>query len=200
MPAIIATLPQHPDAVTGDTVVDDLIGLLEHMGGQGYIGEAVSQIEHALQTAVLADQLHDKDTLTAAALLHDIGHFLHDFDADCAEDGIDSAHERLGADFLARFFPPAVSEPVRLHVDAKRYLCTVEPGYFDSLSAASIRSLELQGGPLQGAALAAFEANPHAKDAIALRRCDEGAKVPGLALPSVESYRALLTRLRTPAA
>lgn len=199
MAAIVETLPQDPNAVTHETAVDYLLDLLEHMGQQGYIGEAVSQVEHAIQCAVLADQLHDKETLTAAALLHDIGHFLHAYEEDCAEDGIDSAHEVLGADFLARFFPPAVSEPVRLHVDAKRYLCTVQPGYFEGLSPASVRSLTLQGGPLQGAALDAFEANPHSADAIALRRCDEGAKIAGLTIPAVESYRGLLIEvLRDP--
>lgn len=199
MPAIVDTLPAHPDAVTRETAVGYLIALLEHMGQQGYIGEAVSQIEHAVQSAVLADQLHGKDSLTAAALLHDIGHFLHTHDEDCADAGIDSAHEALGAAFLARFFPPEVSEPVRLHVDAKRYLCTVEEGYFESLSPASVRSLQLQGGPLEGETLRAFEANPHAEDAVALRRCDEGAKVPGLPLPPAESYRDLLTRVLRPA-
>lgn len=195
MLAIRDTLPQNPDQVTADTVVDFIIGLFNHMGDQDYLGETISQQDHGIQCAVLADQLEGRDSLTAAALLHDIGHFLHSFPQTCAEDGIDSVHEDLGADFLARFFPPEVSEPVRLHVNAKRYLCGSDPDYFATLSAASVRSLELQGGPLEGAQQEAFIDQPHAQDAVILRRCDDGAKVAGLHVPSIESYRDMLNGL-----
>ncbi|MBO6835279.1 MAG: HD domain-containing protein [Alphaproteobacteria bacterium] len=198
MTVITDTLPTHPDRVTRETAVDFIIELFRHIGDRDYIGEAVSQREHGIQCAVMADQLENRDSLTAAALLHDIGHFLHAYEEDCAEAGIDSRHEDCGADFLARFFPPEVSEPVRLHVDAKRYLCAVEPSYFDRLSPASIRSLELQGGPMQGAELERFAANPHLADAVILRRCDEGAKVPDLQTPSIESYRPMLEGLLKP--
>jgi phosphonate degradation associated HDIG domain protein len=197
MTAIRNTLHTDPDAVTKDDVVPFIIGLFNRMGDRDYIGEAISQAEHGIQCAVMADQLANKPSLTAAALLHDIGHFLHDFSEDCAEDGIDARHEDFGADFLARFFPPEVVEPVRMHVDAKRYLCAVEPDYFDGLSPASVRSLELQGGPMKGAELDAFAANPHREDAVTLRRCDEGAKVQGLAIPAIEDYRGLLEGLVT---
>jgi [1-hydroxy-2-(trimethylamino)ethyl]phosphonate dioxygenase len=195
MIAIRDTLPMHPDRVTRDTVVDFIIEMFHHMGSQDYLGEAISQGEHGIQCAIMADQLESKDTLTAAALLHDLGHFLHTRAEDCADHGIDAQHEDYGADFLARFYPPAVSEPVRLHVNAKRYLCAVEPDYFNRLSQASIRSLELQGGPLQGDALEAFAANPYRQDAVTLRRCDEGAKVPNLSLPDIETFRPLLIRV-----
>ncbi|MDF1751035.1 MAG: HD domain-containing protein [Alphaproteobacteria bacterium] len=195
MIAIRDTLPMHPDQVTRDTVVDFIIELFHHMGSQDYLGEAISQGEHGIQCAIMADQLEGKDTLTAAALLHDLGHFLHTRAEDCADQGIDAQHEDFGADFLAKFYPPAVSEPVRLHVNAKRYLCAVEPEYFDRLSDASIHSLELQGGPLKGAELDAFASNPYRDDAVILRRCDEGAKVPDLALPDIETFRDLLTRV-----
>lgn len=193
--AIRDTLPTHPDQVTKDTAVDFIIALFNHMGDREYLGEAVSQAEHGIQCAVMADQLEGKDTLTAAALLHDVGHFLHDYAEDCAEDGIDAQHEDFGADFLSRFFPENVVAPVRMHVDAKRYLCAVEPDYFDCLSPASVRSLELQGGPMKGDELNRFAASPHLNDAITLRRCDEGAKVANLQIPAIEDYRDLLQRV-----
>lgn len=195
MTAIRNTLHTDPEAVTKETVSDFIIGLFNRMGDRDYIGEPISQAEHGIQCAVMADQLEGKPSLTAAALLHDIGHFLHDFSEDCAEDGIDARHEDFGADFLARFFPPEVSEPVRLHVAAKRYLCAVEPDYFDGLSDASVHSLNLQGGPMVGAELDSFGANPHRPDAVTLRRCDDGAKVEGLTIPRIEAYRDLLEGL-----
>ncbi len=195
MIAMRDSLPTHPDQVTSETVVDFIVTLFRDMGEQEYLGECISQGEHAIQCAIMADQLEGKDSLTAAALLHDIGHFLHACAPDCAAAGIDSRHENFGADFLARYFGPAVSEPVRMHVDAKRYLCTVEPDYYDRLSEASILSLKLQGGPMQGAELDRFAASPYLADTITLRRCDEGAKVQNLKLPDIETYRPLLESL-----
>lgn len=203
MTAVIDTLPTHPNDVMADGVVDFIIDLFHELGGSKYeddkLGEAVNQLEHAIQCAVMADQLEGKDTLTAAALLHDIGHFLHEHAKTCAQDGIDDVHEACGADFLARFYPPAVCEPVRMHVDAKRYLCAVEDDYFAKLSPASVLSLELQGGPMKGAELDDFTASPYLKDAVTLRRCDEGAKVADLKIPTIESYRPLLEKLLKPA-
>jgi len=195
MTAIRDTLPTHPDEVTKETAVDFIIGLFNHMGEREYLGEAVSQGEHGIQCAVMADQLEGKDTLTAAALMHDVGHFVHAYTENAAELGIDAKHEDFGADFLARFFPPEVVEPVRMHVDAKRYLCAVEPEYFDCLSPASVLSLKLQGGPMEGEELERFAASPHLNDAIVLRRCDEGAKVANLEIPAIEEYRDLLQRV-----
>ncbi len=196
------TLSRDPETVGSGDIVEFLLELFEDLGEKGYednsakLGEAITQKEHALQSAVLADQLSDgKKSLIAAALLHDVGHFLHDYAVACATDGIDSQHEDVGADYLARFFPAAVTEPVRLHVAAKRYLCAAEPDYFSGLSPASVRSLELQGGPMSDEERATFDQNPHAEDAILLRRCDEGAKVPDLRTPDVEAYRDLLQGL-----
>ena len=188
MTPIRSTLHTDPDAITKDNVVDFIIGLFNGMGDRDYIGEPISQAEHGIQCAVMADQLANKPSLTAAALLHD-------FSEDCAADGIDARHEDFGADFLARFFPPEVVEPIRMHVDAKRYLCAVEPDYFDALSPASVHSLNLQGGPMRGAELERFAANPHLQDAIVLRRCDEGAKIEGLSIPAIEDYREILEGL-----
>ncbi|MBP5856404.1 metal-dependent phosphohydrolase [Marivibrio halodurans] len=192
------TLPSDPDRVTAVTAVDFILALFAQAGGRDYLGEVVSQQEHALQCAVCADQEDAPPPLVAASLLHDVGHYLHDCAEDAAAQGLDSRHEQAGADFLARFFPPEVSEPVRLHVDAKRYLCAVEPDYFDRLSEASVHSLNLQGGPMSPAEVAAFEANPHHRAAVRLRRWDETGKVEGLRTPAPEDFRALLAGLVRP--
>lgn len=182
-------------APTKETIADWLVDLFNAKGAAAYLGEPVSQAGHMLQSAVQADQFDSPDALVAASLLHDIGHLLHDTDEYHAEHGVDAVHEHVGADFLARFFPPAVTEPVRLHVDAKRWLCFAEPGYFDGLSEASVLSLKLQGGPMTAARAAAFEAGPHFEAAVALRRFDEAAKVAGARTPPVEHYRDLLASL-----
>ena len=195
MTAIRDTLPTDPDTVTKETVVDFIFDLFRLSGDKEYLGEAVRQGEHAIQSAILADQLGGRDSLTAAALLHDVGHYLHSYAKDCALTGVDSRHEVVGSDFLARFFPPEVSEPVRLHVDAKRYLCAEDPAYFAGLSAASVRSLQLQGGPFDDAGMAAFRTSPYYEDAVILRRCDDGAKTPDMPLPDVETFRPILERL-----
>src|SRR5262245_50330016 len=130
------------------TTVDTIMELFAVAGKAAYYGEAVSQTEHALQTAHLAVGAGANDELVVAALLHDIGHLLRGLPEDVAQHGIDDTHEEIGAAWLERHFRPAVSVPVRLHVPAKRYLCAVDPCYAGSLSAASQLSLRLQGGPM----------------------------------------------------
>jgi phosphonate degradation associated HDIG domain protein len=171
-------------------LVDDLLRLFETRGETAYHGERVSQTEHALQCAYLAEREGADGAAVVAALLHDIGHLLPGLAEDLAERGIDGRHECAGAAWLARLFGPEVTEPVRLHVPAKRYLCATEPAYLASLSPASLRSLELQGGPLDPAEVAAFERQPHWQSAVRLRRWDDAAKVPGLAVPGLAHYRA----------
>jgi gamma-butyrobetaine dioxygenase len=173
-------------------VVELVVRLFAVGGEAAYFGEAVSQTAHALQSAHLAERAGAEDTLVAAALLHDVGHLLHGLPEDVAERGIDGRHEQGGADWLARHFGPAVSEPVRLHVAAKRYLCAVEPAYLTGLSPASRRSLALQGGPFDAAGVRAFEAEPYFRDAVRLRRWDDEAKVSGLAVPGLDHYRGRL--------
>jgi [1-hydroxy-2-(trimethylamino)ethyl]phosphonate dioxygenase len=181
-----------------DGIVDRLIELLRTKGARQYGGERVSQCEHALQTAALAAQEDAAPALLAAALLHDIGHLLHKEGEQPALRGIDDQHEAIGADYLLPAFGPAVAEPVRLHVPAKRYLCATDPGYFARLSPGSVRSLALQGGPFTPGEAAEFRALPFAKDAVRVRRWDEAAKVPGHATPTLEQYReTLLAALRT---
>ena len=167
-----------------------VVTLLESGGGSLYFGEAVTQLEHALQTAALAERSGAPDALVVAALLHDIGHLLHGLDEHAADRGIDARHEDVGESWLASRFSPAVSEPVRLHVAAKRYLCATDPVYVSGLSEASRQSLTLQGGPMRDSDVHAFERTPWAQDAIRLRRWDDAAKVPGLRVPDVSHYLA----------
>jgi [1-hydroxy-2-(trimethylamino)ethyl]phosphonate dioxygenase len=171
------------------TIFDKILVLFDCKGREEYHGEAVSQTEHALQAAHLAEVEGASDALIVAALLHDVGHLLDDPE-DLAERGIDGHHEASGASWLVAAFPPEVSEPVRLHVAAKRYLCAIEPGYRAGLSPASELSLTLQGGPFSGKSLAAFESHPHRDAAVRLRRWDDTAKIPGLDVPGLEHYRS----------
>lgn len=158
-------------------------------------GEDVSQLDHVLQCGQLAREDGAPDTLVVAALLHDIGQFIgHAGDA-AEKHGFDARHEIIGADFLARAFPETVTAPIRMHVDAKRYLCAVEPGYRQTLSGASELSLQLQGGPMSPDEAAAFEREPGFADAIRLRRYDDEGKRKDWRVPPLESYRPLLEAL-----
>ena len=161
-------------------------------GDQLYIGEPVSMTEHMLQAAYLAEQDGAGPELVAAALLHDFGHLIHDLPEDSAEHGVDTRHEEVGAAYLTRYFVPAVVEPTRMHVAAKRYLCAVDPAYLGSLSPASILSLKLQGGPYTPDEARAFEALPFAAEAARLRRYDDAAKIAGGWTPDLEHYRPSL--------
>ena len=163
-------------------------GIIDGKGHRLYGLSAVNQRAHALQAALLAEQAGCDAALIAACLMHDIGHMVHDLGEDPAAEGIDDKHEDLGHAWLARWFGPEVTEPVRLHVAAKRYLCAAEPDYFSKLSSDSVRSLALQGGPMSLDEQAAYLANPHAAAATALRRFDEGAKVKDLETPDVAHF------------
>lgn len=158
----------------------------------------INQRQHALQSAWLAERAGCSDALIAAALLHDIGHMVHNLGENPAEDGVDDEHERLGYEFLAGMFGPEVTEPVRLHVAAKRYLCAKEPDYFAKLSADSVLSLGLQGGPMSPEEVAAFEAVPEHADAVQLRRFDEQAKVKGLETPPASHFLRHVERVIRP--
>jgi phosphonate degradation associated HDIG domain protein len=166
--------------------VAEILRLFAERGDSAYGGEAVSQREHALQAAHFARASGAGANLIAAALLHDVGHLLHHLPDDTPEAGVDDRHETVAGRWLARWFGAAVTGPVRLHVAAKRYLCAAEPGYLEQLSRPSRVSLDLQGGPMSDDERRRFEQSPHFAAAVALRRWDDAAKVPGLAVPGVE--------------
>ena len=171
-----------------NTIISEIFDLFLKNGKDSYIGEAVSQIEHALQSAWIAEQEGSSSAEVVAALLHDVGHLLHDLPENIAEQGIDDRHESLGAAWLENRFGPEVCEPVKMHVDAKRFL-SADPDYFQRLSPASVLSLGLQGGPFDSTQLAEFKRRPFFEEAIRLRRRDDEAKIPDLYTPDLEHFR-----------
>lgn len=183
--------------LTNDPVTA-ILALFAEKGDSEYGGEAVTQREHGLQAAACALRDGVDDPLVVAALLHDLGHMLHDLPEDAPDEGIDDAHEVTAARRLAPWFGPEVTEPIRLHVDAKRYLTAVEPGYMALLSEPSITSLMLQGGPMDEAAQEEFRRNPHWEAAVQLRRWDEEAKVPGAETPTVDEFVPLIRGVLRP--
>jgi [1-hydroxy-2-(trimethylamino)ethyl]phosphonate dioxygenase len=181
-----------------DPRLDRIAELLTLRANGQYGLHAITQRQHALQCAWLAEQRGCSDALIVANLLHDVGHLVHDLGRDPASRGIDDRHEELGYEFLSRWFGPEVSGPVRLHVAAKRYLCASEPDYFAKLSKDSVLSLSLQGGPMSPAEADAFAAQPHAAAAVQLRRYDEQGKVNGLETPPVTHFLPIVARCLNP--
>jgi [1-hydroxy-2-(trimethylamino)ethyl]phosphonate dioxygenase len=178
--------------LTEPDVIAEIFRAFRERGSSAYLGEPVSLAEHMLQTALAAERDGADLVMVASALLHDYGHLVHTLPEDSAEHGVDTLHEEAGAAWLERHFIPRVTEPLRLHVLAKRYLCATEPEYLEALSPASLHSLQLQGGPCSAAEVVAFEAGPYAEDAVRLRRWDDVGKIAGLATPPLEHYRPAL--------
>jgi [1-hydroxy-2-(trimethylamino)ethyl]phosphonate dioxygenase len=172
--------------------VAEILALYSHKGDLAY-GEGVSMRAHALQAAMLAEEADAGPALIVAALLHDIGHLLHELPEDIADRGVDTEHESIASAWLSQYFPPLVSEPVRLHVAAKRYLCAVKPSYLAALSPASVQSLALQGGPMSPGNAERFMSEPYWEDSVRLRRWDDLAKRPDLATPDFMHYRSIIT-------
>jgi [1-hydroxy-2-(trimethylamino)ethyl]phosphonate dioxygenase len=179
-----------------DLSTERIFQLLDSRGAGRYGLSAVTQKEHALQSADLATKRGLGDALVIAALFHDLGHLLVGDDVNLAEQGVDDLHEEKSANALAKLFGNDVAEPVRLHVAAKRYLCAVNPAYYDKLSEDSRQSLLLQGGPMSPLEVAAFDKLDYRAAALALRLIDDEAKVAGLKTPGLESYRAMANRLQ----
>lgn len=163
--------------------------------GDDHYGEDVSQREHAEQCAHHARADGASDELIIAALLHDIGHLLHKFGEDAADRGIDTRHERIGSGFLARALPAGVTQPIALHVRAKRYLATINTTYLEGLSGASMQSFILQGGLMSEDEIASFLAEPYHEDALKLRAYDELGKVIGMQLAGFASYLPMIRAL-----
>jgi phosphonate degradation associated HDIG domain protein len=177
------------------TVTEEILALYVKHGSQAYFGECVSMTEHGLQAAHFAREAGAAPSLVVAALLHDVGHLVEDVANDIAEWTSDAAHEQVGGEWLARRFPPEVSEPVRLHVPAKRYLLATDGGYLAMLSPASVVTLKLQGGAMSPAEAARFEAEPFYREAILLRHCDDRGKIAGLATPRLEDFGPMIQAL-----
>jgi len=173
-----------------NAVVTEIEALFTEHGGESY-GEGVTMLAHMLQAAALAESESADEPLVIAALLHDVGHFLQPSDDSFGY----HKHDRSGGDWLAKRFPLEVSEPVRLHVAAKRYLCAVEKDYFGKLSAASVYTLSQQGGPMSDAEVLAFASSPHHRSAVRLRRWDDSGKVSGVTVRDLPYYRAAMAKL-----
>jgi gamma-butyrobetaine dioxygenase len=182
-------------AVSAGEAVEVIAGRFASAGAAEYLGEPVTQAEHMLQAAMLAEQDGADDALIAAALLHDVGHFAESMTGLELMSGTDTRHGEAGASWLAQWFGPEVTEPVRLHVSAKRYLCATEPDYLAALSPASVYTLGVQGGPMHGAELAEFEAHPYAAAAIRVRRWDDRAKDPEAKPPPFSHFEPTLRSL-----
>jgi [1-hydroxy-2-(trimethylamino)ethyl]phosphonate dioxygenase len=178
------------------SVVDEIFAIFNTRGAAAYFGEPVSTTEHCLQTAHCAQLERAPAPLVVAALLHDIGHLIIDCPDDIEDWTEDAHHERVGSEWLAKRFGPEVSEPVRLHVPAKRYLCATRPKYFAKLSPASVLTLKLQGGLMSPEEIAAFEAEPFFREAVRIRHWDDHGKVAGVEMPGLLAYRELIDGAR----
>ena len=179
--------------------LDDIQTLFARHGAAQYSGESVTQLEHALQTALLAEQAGADDALVSACLLHDLGHLLNDQGETPSLRGVDDTHQYFALPFLRGLFPDAVLDAIKLHVDAKRYLCHADPAYHARLSEDSKRSLVLQGGVFDAATAEAFLALPGARDAVRLRQWDDRAKSAGLATPPLGHFLDRAARCMMPA-
>jgi len=181
--------------MNADATTEEIIAILRSRGDSQYGGEAITQLEHGLQAAALAEQAQSPPELIIAALLHDGGHMLHDLPDDTPNQGIDDHHEASGYRFLQKVFDGSVTGPVRLHVAAKRYLCAADADYSNQLSEPSRVSLALQGGPMSAEEAAEFETHPHYDAAVRLRRWDDLAKVPGGATPDLDHFAGYVRQL-----
>ena len=169
-------------------MVQKIISLFKEKGHSLYGGEAVTQMEHALQAATFAKRNNASDALITASLLHDIGHLLHELPDNAPDHGVDDLHEELAALFLNKYFVQEVVEPVKLHVQAKRYLCFVDPNYYNTLSEPSRQSLALQGGFMNADEATDFEKFQNYKEAVLLRTWDELAKDPAMQTDPIETF------------
>lgn len=174
--------------------VDEIIGLYASRGARRYRNEPVSQLEHALQCAALAQAANATEELVAAAFLHDLGHLVTEAASDSAE-WLDDLHQYVSIPFLRRIFADAVTEPIRLHVDAKRLLSCADVGYLSGPSPATRRGVDSRGRAFSPLEAEFFLARPHAWDAVQLRRWDDHANVPGKPTPSLGELRSLLQSL-----
>ena len=184
-----------PGDLDASNIVAFIADIFERRGGEEYLGEPVTMAQHMLQGAHFAETAGEREEIIVAALLHDIGHFTSEFGTFSMDDTQDRFHEEAGARVLERFFPSIVTDCVRHHVAAKRYLCATRPDYFRRLSEASVHSLNLQGGPMNADEVVAFERNPNLKDIVKVRHYDEAGKEPDLAIRPFSHYAPMVQRV-----
>ena len=182
-------------ALTAQTIVPFLADIFARRGDEEYLGEPVTMAQHMLQGATLAERAGQPEVVIVAALLHDIGHFTSEFGTYHPDDTHDRHHEEAGAQVLAPFFPTLVTDCVRYHVAAKRYLCATKPAYFNRLSPASVHTLHLQGGPMNAEEVAEFERNPNLAQIIQVRFLDEAGKHPDIETPPFAHFAPMVQRV-----
>jgi len=178
---------------TANSSISSIIAILKTKGNQQYGGESVSQLEHALQCATLAKAANQSQEMIVACLLHDLGHLLPGFVEETSDGSVNDCHESRAIPMLQQIFSSAVTESIRLHVEAKRYLCALNSEYWQALSPASQQSLQLQGGVFKPREAEAFINRPFAQQAVQLRQWDDQAKVIGLSTPDLAYFVGFLT-------
>ncbi len=178
-----------------DNIVAFIGDIFDRRGGEEYLGEPVTMAQHMLQGATIAEQNGQSEEIIVGALLHDIGHFTSEFGTYHPDDTEDRYHEDAGAEVLEQFFPSVITDCCRYHVAAKRYLCATKPEYFNRLSAASVHTLELQGGPMSAKEIAEFEANPNLKEIIQVRYLDEAGKRADMETPDFAHFAPMVQRM-----
>lgn len=178
-----------------DNIVAFLGDIFARRGGEEYLGEPVTMAQHMLQGATIAEQNGLPEEIIVGALLHDIGHFTSEFGTYHPDDTEDRHHEDAGEAVLAPFFPPVITDCVKYHVAAKRYLCATKPEYFARLSPASVHTLELQGGPMSAEEVSEFEANPNLKEIVQVRYLDEAGKRADMETPDFAHFAPMVQRM-----
>ena len=178
------------------SITDEIKSIFLEKGENHFDEGSVTQLSHALQCAQHAEIANSSAEMITACLLHDIGHLLNKDARQAIRNGEDAEHEHIAADYLRSWFGPAVTSPIRWHVDAKRYLCATDKTYFSKLSKGSVRSLEVQGGPFDRQEVASFESQPYYKEAVQLRRWDEASKSTSTTTPSLEHFLNFVSQAR----
>jgi len=181
--------------LSANNIVAFLQDIFDRRGGEEYLGEPVTMAQHMLQGATIAKNNGESELIIVAALLHDIGHFTSEFGMFSMDDTEDKHHEDAGAKVLEAFFPTLITDCVRYHVAAKRYLCATRPEYLEVLSEASVHSLMLQGGPMNKTEIADFEKNPNLQQIIAVRYLDDAGKSADMQTPDFSDFAPMLQRV-----
>lgn len=183
------------ETLSTGSIVDFIGDIFARRGAESYLGERVTMSQHMLQAAQLAEEAGASERTIVAALLHDIGHYTNEFPDDALAQGTDNLHEEAGARVLAPFFPDEVTDPIRHHVAAKRYLCATDPAYFDKLSPASVHTLNLQGGPMDADEVRRFAAEPNLGAILQVRIWDDAGKDPARHTLGFDHYAPMIQRV-----